>query len=368
MTKEWLLGKTLDELRQVAVEAGLPAFVGNQLAQWLYPKRATTWEAMHNLSKKARETLSQRYEPGGFAPHQVQTSADGTRKYLFPTLSPRAAQAGIEAVMIPDEDRATLCISSQAGCGMGCRFCMTGGMGMLAQLSAGEIVGQVLRVDESSRLTNLVYMGMGEPLNNWEAVKKSIEILTAPWGLAWSPRRITLSTVGILPIVPKLLEETQVHVALSLHNPLPEERARLMPAERTHPSHQVLDLLRREDFRGQRRVSFEYILFDRWNDSPAHAKALIRLLREGKGSLAREGLVNLIRFHAFEGFPLQSVREERLLAFERILRQAGLRVTVRASRGMDILAACGMLSTQEKATQEKAAREQATREQSVPTA
>lgn len=334
--KEWLLGKNPEELREIAVSFGLPSYTAAQITRWIYAKRARDISQMTDLSKTARELLSEKYQVGGPDPLEVQTSADGTKKYLFPS-SP-GVPGGVEAVMIPDGDRATLCISSQTGCKLGCAFCMTGRMGFMGDLTAGGIVGQFLRIEEAERLTNIVYMGMGEPLDNWPQVLRSIEILTSPWGLAWSPRRITLSTSGILPVLDAFMEKTQVHLAVSLHNPFDAERALLMPVQKAYPVSQVIRKLRQYDFSGQRRLSFEYILFDGWNDTQRHAAALLQLLR------GLDCRINLIRFHPIPDFPLQPSPEEAVNAFMTRLNKAGMIATIRASRGQDILAACGQLS------------------------
>ncbi|MDR2802116.1 MAG: 23S rRNA (adenine(2503)-C(2))-methyltransferase RlmN [Prevotellaceae bacterium] len=331
----FLLGKTLSELTAVAVQAGLPPFVGKQLADWLYKKKVTTIAEMGNLSKTARATLGGQYEVGGFTPVEVQRSQDGTKKYLFPTLSGHF----IETVMIPETARTTLCVSSQAGCRMGCRFCMTARQGFQANLTAGEIIAQFSRPDECGQLTNAVYMGMGEPMDNIDEVLKSLEILTAPWGWAWSPRRITVSTIGVLPAMQRFLNESHCHVAVSLHNPFDAERRELIPMQKAWPLSGVIALLKKYDFTGQRRVSFEYILFAGVNDSPHHANELAILLQ------GLECRVNLIRFHAIPESPLQPSSEMQLEKFRNHLNKKGILTTVRASRGQDIFAACGLLST-----------------------
>ena len=331
-----LLGKTPDELKMIAIEAGLPPFAGKQLAQWLYGKRVRTIDQMTNLSKAGREALAREWEVGLSAPLGNALSSDGTRKYLFPVNGD--ASNAVEAVMIPDDDRKTLCVSSQAGCKMGCRFCMTGRQGFHGQLDAADILSQFFAIEEAADLTNAVFMGMGEPLDNWEQVKRVIEVLTAPWGLAWSPKRITLSTVGVLPKVRQYLEECRCHLAVSLHNPFPEERLELMPVEKAWPSHEVIDLLKQYDFTGQRRVSFEYTLFAGWNDSKRHADALVRLLR------GLECRVNLIRFHRIPDFPYTTPSQVQMEAFRDRLSAGGVTATIRASRGEDILAACGLLA------------------------
>lgn len=332
--KERLLGKTPSELSEIALSSGLPAFAGKQMAQWLYQKRVGEMEQMTNLSKAGRQALTEKYEPGRVAPTDVQTSLDGTRKYLFPF----GEGAGIEAVMIPDGERKTLCVSSQAGCKMNCRFCMTGRQGFHGNLSAADILNQFFSVDEAAQLTNAVFMGMGEPLDNWENVKRAIEVLTAPWGLAWSPKRITLSTIGVLPRLRQFLDESRCHLAVSLHNPFPEERAQMMPVQKAWSITEVVRLLRQYDFTGQRRVSFEYTLFEGWNDSPRHADELLRLLR------GLECRVNLIRFHKIPDFPYGTAPDKVMEAFRDRLNAGGLTATIRASRGEDIYAACGLLA------------------------
>jgi len=332
---EWLLGKDLDDLTQVALTLGFPRYTGKQLAEWLYKKQAKQIEEMTNLSKAARERLSAQYEVGGFAPIKVQQSVDGTKKYLFPT----PAGFLIESVVIPDDERTTLCVSSQAGCRMGCRFCMTARQGLQAHLTAGEIIGQLQNIEEHSRLTNAVYMGMGEPMDNLHEVFKSLRILTAAWGWGWSPRRITVSTIGLLPQLKRFLDESACHLAISLHHPIDSERQVLVPMQKAHPLADILSLIRQYDFSGQRRVSFEYIMFKGVNDTPACAAVLSRLL---KGLECR---VNLIRFHIIPDSPLLPSSPESITLFQKRLAEAGIVTTVRASRGEDILAACGLLST-----------------------
>jgi len=334
--KQRLLGKTPEELKEIALDAGLPAFAGKQIAQWLYVRRAHSLQEMTNLSKAGREALSQNWEVGMARPLGSQTSVDGTRKYLFPVgEDPLNA---VETVMIPDQDRKTLCVSSQAGCKMGCKFCMTGRQGFHGNLSAADILSQFFAIDEAAELTNTVFMGMGEPLDNWDQVKKVIEILTAPWGLAWSPKRITLSTIGVLPNLKKYLDESHCHLAVSLHNPFPEERLEMMPVEKAWPLESVVDLIRRYDFTGQRRVSFEYTVFDGWNNTKRHADALLRLLS------GLECRVNLIRFHRIPDFPLGPASDTQMEAFRDRLSRGGITATIRASRGEDIFAACGLLA------------------------
>ena len=363
--KERLLGMTLEELKQAAVSCGLKGFVGAQLADWLYAKRATNWDRMVNISKAAKEALAAKYDLGISAPVGSSISSDGTKKYLFEVhpagktgtnpankteKEPALNQQGndlvkekpeyVESVMIPEEDRKTLCVSSQAGCKMGCKFCMTGRHGFHGQLDAADILNQFLSIDEAGELTNTVFMGMGEPLDNYDAVCRAIEVLTAPWGFAWSPKRITVSTIGVLPTLKRYLDEQRCHLAVSLHNPFPEERLQMMPAQKAWDIKQVLDLIRQYDFSGQRRVSFEYTMFKGFNDDKRHADALIRLLR------GLECRVNLIRFHKIPDFPYDCATDAAMEAFRDRLNNHQVLCTIRSSRGEDILAACGMLAGQ----------------------
>ncbi len=329
-----LVGMTLEQLRQVAAECGMPAFTAKQMAKWLYEKRVTEIDLMTDLSKRGRQALAERYEIGRWEPKAAAESSDGTVKYLFDGVGGR----DVEAVFIPDHDRATLCVSSQAGCRMGCRFCMTGRQGFHGQLSASAIINQVLSIPRSTDLTNIVFMGMGEPMDNLPAVLQAIEVLTAPWGLAWSPKRITVSSIGKIKELKVLLEQTKVHVAISLHSPYSAEREQLMPVERAYPITEVIALLRDYDFAHQRRLSFEYIIWRGINDDLRHADALARLL---KGMDCR---VNLIRYHSLPGSDLRSASESVMTAFRDRLNTLGIIATIRASRGEDIQAACGMLA------------------------
>ncbi|MFA8450535.1 MAG: 23S rRNA (adenine(2503)-C(2))-methyltransferase RlmN [Bacteroidales bacterium] len=337
MEKESLFGKTLEELKKLVKDLKLPSFTAKQIAQWLYQKEIHSIDDMSNLSKKAREALNENYKIGLENHIKVQESVDGTKKYLFPA----AEKQFIEAAYIPDNDRATLCVSSQVGCKMGCLFCMTGKQGFQSQLSAGQILNQIKSLPEFSKLTNIVYMGMGEPFDNIDNVLKSLEILTSDYGFAMSPRRITVSTIGIIPAIKKYLEESECHLAISLHNPFEEERRELMPIENVYSLEDVIQTLRGFDFGRQRRISFEYIMFKGINDTPRHIKQLNKLLN---GLRCR---INLIRFHPIPNTPLLGSDDNTIKEFAEKLNQKGLRTTIRASRGMDIFAACGLLSTKE---------------------
>lgn len=336
--KKSLIGMTLQQLQQVAADAGLKSFAAKQMAQWLYEKRAVSIDEMTNLSLKARQQLKRDYTVGRREPKMEARSVDGTVKYLFDGVGGR----DIEAVYIPDRERATLCVSSQAGCKMNCRFCMTGKQGFHGDLSAADIINQVLSIPDSEKLTNIVFMGMGEPMDNLDAVLTAIEILTAKWGLAWSPKRITVSSIGKIKELKVLLDTTKVHVAISVHSPYSDERLSLMPVERAYPVRAVMELMRDYDFSHQRRLSMEYICWRGLNDDLRHAEALTRLLR------GLDCRVNLIRFHAIPGVDLESSSEENMVAFRDYLNEKGITATIRASRGEDIMAACGMLAGQDR--------------------
>ena len=336
---EVLIGKTLTELQDVALSVGLQKFAGKQLAEWLYVRRVTSFDEMTNISLKGREALKAQYTIGRHAPVKEAISVDGTRKYLFAITNDQSPITNyIESVDIPAEDRATLCVSTQAGCKMGCKFCMTGTLGFHGNLSAADILNQIFYFDD---LSNLVFMGEGEPMDNLDNVLRALEVMTAPYGPAWSPKRITVSTVGI-PAMKRFLDESECHVAVSMHNPFAVERTQIMPAEKLFSITKVVNLLKQYDFSHQRRVSFEYICWAGQNDTMRHAKELLRML---KGLNCR---INLIRFHAGvedikneRRFPAS---DEKQMEFLRdYLTEHGLTTTIRRSRGEDILAACGML-------------------------
>ncbi|HRW96283.1 MAG TPA: 23S rRNA (adenine(2503)-C(2))-methyltransferase RlmN [Bacteroidales bacterium] len=337
MNKPSLFGKTLNELLQVVKELGLPGFTARQIADWLYKKEISSMDEMTNLSKDVRNILQEKFDFGLIAPSKVQVSSDGTKKYLFPA----GKYNFIEAAFIPEETRSTLCVSSQVGCKMGCLFCMTGKQGFQSNLTAGEIVNQVRSLPERRQLTNIVYMGMGEPFDNMDEVMKSLEIFTSAWGYGWSPKRITVSTIGIVPAIRRFLAESHCHLAVSMHTPFDEERKKLMPIQNVYPLSEVLDLLRSFDPGKQRRISFEYIMFSNLNDTPRHVNELARILN---GIRCR---INLIRFHPIPGTPLTGSPDDVIEKFMVALNNKGIRTTIRASRGQDIYAACGLLSTKE---------------------
>lgn len=338
MLQTSLLGLTLTELEKVVEELDMPRFTAKQIASWLYDKKVLSIDAMTNLSLKHREKLKEAYVVGASAPVNEMRSSDGTVKYLYKI----GEKQYVEAVYIPDKDRATLCVSSQVGCKMNCKFCMTGKQGFSINLTANQILNQINSLPECDQLSNVVMMGMGEPLDNLDEVLKALEIMTASYGYGWSPKRVTLSTVGLRKGLRRFIEESDCHLAISIHNPFPFQRQELMPAEKAFSITEIVDILREYDFSKQRRLSFEYIVFKNVNDSLGYAKELIKLL---KGLDCR---INLIRFHSIPEVDLEGADTEKMIEFRDYLTSHGLFATIRSSRGEDIFAACGMLSTEKQ--------------------
>ena len=348
--KQMLIGKTLGELKIVVGELGMPAFTATQIAKWLYQQHISSIDDMTNISKANREKLKAHYKIGAMPPIDCQRSKDGTIKYLFPVASSELSGDSakyVETVFIPDGDRATLCVSCQVGCKMNCLFCQTGKQGFDGNLTAADILNQIYALPESRELTNIVFMGQGEPMDNLDQILRATQILTADYGWAWSPKRITVSSVGIRNKLRNFLDGSECHVAISMHSPLPEQRQMLMPAERQMSITEVIDLLRQYDFTHQRRCSFEYICFGGLNDTTMHAREIVKLLQ------GLECRVNLIRFHEIPGVDLPASDEKRIESLRDYLTAHGVFTTIRASRGQDIFAACGLLSTARKMKNEE---------------
>lgn len=339
--KDTLFGKTLSEIQAIVNDLDLPKFTAKQITDWLYKKDITTIDEMSNLSKEARALLNEKFTIGMIDSIQVQESVDGTKKYLFPTDTGHY----VETAMIPDEKRHTVCVSTQKGCKMNCLFCATGKQGWKGNLSTREILNQFKNIPEYVDMTNIVYMGMGEPLDNVDAVLKSLEILTSDYGFAWSPKRITVSSIGVIPGMKRFLEESNAHLAISMHSPFDEEREEIMPVQKAYPLKEVLQTIKNFDLGRQRRISFEYIVFNGLNDTMKHADELVKIINGIKSR------INLIRFHEIPDVGLATTDEDRMVAFQQRLMDKGITTTIRASRGEDIFAACGLLST--KALQEK---------------
>lgn len=331
--KNWLFGKSLTELEQIVLELGEKKFRAKQLTDWIYAKDAKEFAEMSSLSISFRAKLEAKYQVGNIDYTDRCASVDGTVKYIFPTIG----GSQIEAVYIPDKERGTLCVSSQAGCKMACKFCMTGRGGFNHQLTTGEILNQIRYVNSVTPITNIVYMGMGEPLDNTDNVMRSLEVLTSDWGYGMSPTRITLSTIGVMKNLKRFIEECNIHLAVSLHNPFGTERATLMPIEKAHNISAIISLIKMYDFTRQRRVSFEYTMLKGYNDGDEHIEGLAKLL---KGMKCR---INLIRFHQIPDSNLEPSSEKQIVYFRDKLTKRGIITTIRASRGEDIYAACGML-------------------------
>jgi 23S rRNA (adenine2503-C2)-methyltransferase len=334
-----LFGQTLESLQALCEQENFPKFTAKQLCDWLYVKAIDSIDGMTNLSLKMRERLNEIAYIGRNNPVEVQESSDGTKKYLFWV----GEKSYVESVFIPDNredatDRATLCISCQVGCRMGCRFCNTGRQGFHGNLTVSQILNQIFSIPERDELTNIVYMGMGEPMDNYDAVLGSIQIMTAKWGRAWSPRRITVSSVGITPQIHRLLQDSECHLAISLHDAFPGERAELMPMQRVYPIGELISLLKKQNWYGQRRLSFEYTMLQGVNDDITHAAEIAKLL----GNLRCR--VNLIRYHATPDSGFETATPASMNTFRDYLTKHGIICTIRASRGEDIMAACGLLA------------------------
>jgi 23S rRNA (adenine2503-C2)-methyltransferase len=335
-----LLELAPDEIVSLVEDLGQPAYRGRQLATWIYVKGVADFGAMSDLSRELRDKLSAVAEVAPPTIHQRQVSRDGSTEVVL-----RLADGQmVQSVVMPDRDRLTLCLSTQVGCGYGCAFCLTGTMGLVRNLTAGEIVGQVwaarASLEPGARLTHVVFMGMGEPLANYAATVKALRILVAPLGFGFSPRRITVSTVGLVRGLERLARENlRVNVAISLHAATDEVRSRLMPVNRGWGLDDLLAACRRFPLPVRQRMTFEYTLLDKVNDSPEDAQRLVRRIR---GLRAK---VNLIPFNEWPGAAFRRPATERILAFQRTLLDAGLVATIRWSKGEDVGAACGQLAS-----------------------
>jgi 23S rRNA (adenine2503-C2)-methyltransferase len=301
-------------------------------------QRDLDFAAMTDVAGPLRQALAESFTPPALRPTEVVRAADDTRKLLFSL----AGGGAIETVIIPDRHRLTVCISSQAGCAMGCQFCATAQLGLRRNLDAAEIAGQLAAarraLDEGERISNVVFMGMGEPLHNYDAVVAAIEILCAPWGFALSGRRITVSTVGLLPQLERLVRETPASVAVSLTATTDALRNRLLPVNRRYPLAELMATCRALPLAQRRRITFEYVLLAGVNDAPADAARLVTLLHGIRSK------VNLIPFNPFPGAPFAPPSPSVVERFQQRLLEAGLSASVRATRGRDIQAACGQLA------------------------
>ena len=339
MSHQNLAGLLPAELEDLALSLGASRYRGRQLATWMYRKGVLDLDAMSDLPKEFRAALATDWEAAAPDVERVTPSQDGSRKLVF-----RLADGSrVSAVVMPDDERITLCLSTQVGCGYACAFCLTGTMGLERNLEAHEIVGQLLvanaLLDEGQRVTHLVFMGMGEPLANYAALVKSLRIITdAKLGLGYSPRRVTVSTVGLVSGIDRLgREDLKVNLAISLHAASDEVRERLMPINRSWNLAALMDAVRRYPLAPRQRVFFEYVLLADVNDRVDDARALARALAGIRSK------VNLIPFNPFPGSSHRRSDERAVARFQDVLRRAGVHATVRESRGPDIAAACGQL-------------------------
>ncbi len=330
-------GLLIAEIEQIVAAAGEREFRARQVGKWLYRQQVESFAQMTNLPAALRAHLETDFAIGSADTELVARSADGTRKLLIRLDDGEA----IETVIIPANDRVTLCISSQAGCAMGCAFCATALMGLHRNLEAAEIVGQVIaaqrELGSGEELTNYVFMGMGEPLANYQRLRRAIAIMTAEWGMGISPRRITVSTVGLVPMMERLLNDTAVNLAVSLSATTDEQRERIAPINRRYPLALLIETCRRLPLARRRRITFEYVMLAGVNDSPADAARLAKLMAPLRAK------VNLICFNPFEGAAFESSPRCAIEVFQAILHQGNLTATIRESRGRDIAAACGQL-------------------------
>jgi len=323
-----------EQLEEFLSELGKEKYRTKQILRWIYQRQVTDFEQMTDLAKQFRQQLQERATISSWQPEVVETSTDGTRKYLF-----RLADGlSVEAVRIPmDEGRATLCISTQVGCAMGCQFCMTGTFGLARNLRPEEIVNQVCAALQDGPITNIVLMGMGEPLHNLDNVVTALQIFYLDDGLGYGTRRVTLSTCGLVPEIKALSQRIKVQLAVSLNATTDEVRSQLMPVNQRYPLNVLMDACRDYALQTKQRVTFEYTLIDGVNDSMADAKRLVKLLHGVRSK------VNLIAYNEHEGAEFKAPTEESVKAFQSYLLQRDIVATLRASKGQDISAACGQL-------------------------
>jgi 23S rRNA (adenine2503-C2)-methyltransferase len=328
-----LSGKSYSEITSILEAIGFSSIPAEKITYWLYRRRIKDFMDMENLPKVLRAYLNDHFSPGFSEPFQSFLSGDQSRKYLFNTRSGYP----IESVYIPDNKRHTICISSQAGCRMACSFCNTGKLGFHGDLETEEILNQVGSIKEADSLTHVVFMGMGEPLDNYQNVVKALDILTAQWGFSFSPRNITVSTIGLKPQLKEFLNRTRCNVAISVHSPFDEERDEIIPSGGKYSIQELMNLIGAYRWERHRRVTFQYLMIKGINDTARHLGELIRLL---KGTAVR---INLMSFHSPEGSTIQSSPDDIRWHFKKQLIQNGISASIRKSRGKDIGAACGLL-------------------------
>jgi 23S rRNA (adenine2503-C2)-methyltransferase len=341
---------SLEELEAHLVERKEPSYRARQIWQWLFRRGAVTFAEMTNLSGSLRARLAEDFTISRLATLRQAISEDGTRKFLFGLSDGQS----IETVLIPEAKRLTLCVSTQAGCGFGCVFCATALLGLKRNLRASEILDQVLEASRSlahdQRITHVVLMGMGEPLANYAETVKALAVMTdTSWGIGISPRRITLSTVGLVPQIRRLMEETKVNLAISLHAPTDELRGQLMPVNRKYSLQQLMECCRSLPIPRRKRITFEYVLLRAVNDSVEDAQALCQLLHDIRCK------VNVIPFNPHPGSRYQRPDDSAVARFQQMLQAHGLQINVRRPRGDDIQAACGQLQGEEPSHRQREA-------------
>jgi len=339
MEKVDLKDLDLEETNDWIEKCGIEPYRTQQIRRWIFGHQVESFQEMTNLSKELRSFLASRFDISPLKTIKTQNSRDGTKKYLFELEDGHR----IESVLIPERGHYTACLSSQVGCAMGCAFCLTAKQGFIRNLKSSEIVNQVIQIkkfmDQPEKLTNIVFMGMGEPLANFEAMKKAVHNILSQEALNFSHRRVTISTCGLLPEIERLGRELPVNLAISLNAADDTTRSLLMPINRKYPLVKLIKALRAYPLSSGRRITFEYILIRDMNDRPADARRLARLLKNIRAK------INLIPFNHYSGSPFQPPDEERVLGFQRELIGKHLTATIRHSKGGDISAACGQLST-----------------------
>lgn len=328
-----LSGRLYSEIGNILEEVGFSDIPAEKVTYWLYRRKIRDFMEMDNLPKTLRAYLNDNFSPGFYEPFQSFLSDDLSKKYLFKTRSGYP----VESVYLPDNKRNTICVSSQAGCRMACSFCNTGKVGFHGDLGTDEILNQVGSIQESKKLTHIVFMGMGEPLDNYKNVMKALEILTAQWGFSFSPRNITVSTIGLKPCLEEFLKSTRCNVAISIHSPFDEERDEIIPSRNKYSIEELLDLIKAYKWEKNQRVTFQYIMINGINDSRRHLNEIIRIL---KGTTIR---VNLMSYHPPEGSTIQNSPDHLRWYFKKQLIKNGISASIRRSRGLDIGAACGLL-------------------------
>lgn len=327
-------GMTVDGIFDFIKKYGFERAHAVKAATSFYRKKITDFYEMSDLPKELKKLLSLNYTTGLFRPVASETSVDRTIKYLFRTDSGKEC----ETVYLPDNKRHTVCLSVQAGCRMGCPFCLTGRYGFKGDLAAGEIINQIYSLPEAKLIDHIVFMGMGEPMDNLEELLKACEIITSEWGFAISPRNVTVSSVGITPGIEDFLNRSACNLTLSLYSPSTEERAAVVPVEKIYPVKEIIDMMKAYPLRKKRRLSLAYVMIKDFNDTPKHLEELIKLLE--RSSIR----INLLPYHEVQDNPYHSSSEEKMRYFRHNLIRSGISASIRKSRGEDISAACGLLA------------------------